>query len=134
MTKFLLISFFLASFFFFESSAQHFIGLTKEETKNLAKKSGYHPDEMVTAQSFDYLKFVNTEGTKTLVVFFNNESTAGSAKIICDYSEYDFVIAENDKNFNRSGKNLWEYKVGNEYFTIKLEETEWYFILRIKKK
>lgn len=134
MKNLLLISFLLLSFFVFESEAQHFIGSTKDETKLLAQKSGFFPDEMTKNQSFNYLKFVNSPGTKTLIVFFNDEQIATSSKIICDYSEYDFVVDANNKNYNKKGENEWEYKIANDYFTVDMEEKEWYFVLRVKKK
>ena len=124
----------LLSFFVFECNAQHFIGSTKEETRVVAKDSGFFPDEMTKSQVFNYLKFINSSGTKTLIVFFNEKQIATSSRIICDYSEYDFVIEANNKSFNKAGKNVWEYKVANDYFTVDMEEKEWYFILQIKKK
>jgi hypothetical protein len=133
MKKAVLISCVVLMFFAFELTAQHFIGLSKEDTKVLARKSGYYPDEITKSQVFNYLKFVNSVNTKTLIVFFSEDDISQSCKIVCDYSEFDFVLDENKKNFKTTGKNKWEYKVKDESFEVLLEEQEWYFVQRVKK-
>lgn len=127
----------LAGILFFVCSnlmAQHFIGLNKDETHILAKSNGFFPDNMVTSKSFNYLKFVNHAGTKTLIVFFSDDQMASYTKTICDYSEYDFVIADLNKAYKKTKALHWTYKKNNEAFEVVLEELEWYFVVRVKKK
>ena len=134
MNKVFLLTGLFFLFFVSESGAQHFIGLDKNETRQLAKKSGYYPDNITTSQVFNYLKFVNSSDTKTLIVFFSDEDISTSFKIVCDYSEYDFITKEYNKIYKKTGKNHWEYKKGNDTFEVFLDEQDWYFVLRIKKK
>jgi hypothetical protein len=127
----------LTGILFFVSSdllAQHFIGLNKEETRILAKSNGFYADDMVVNQSFNYLKFVNHAGTKTLIVFFTDEDLASHSKMICDYSELDYVIADLNRDYQKADKDEWTYEIDNEVYFIVLEELEWYFTVRIKKK
>jgi hypothetical protein len=44
------------------------------------------------------------------------------------------MLSENKKNYKTTGKNKWEYKVKDESFEVLLEEEEWYFVQRVKKK
>lgn len=122
-------------FFLFSlsSNAQHFIGMDKEETKQLARKSGFYPDNLTVNQKFNYLKFVNSAETKTLIVFFSDEDIATHTRTVCDYSEYDFIIDDFNQDFTRKSKNLWEYSKENQIFEVSLEEKEWYFVVRTKK-
>jgi hypothetical protein len=122
-------------FFCFSLSAhaQHFIGLDKDETHQLARKSGFYPDNLTVNQRFNYLKFVNSAETKTLIVFFDNEDVATHTRTVCDYSEYDFIIDDFNQDFERKSKNLWKYNMNNQVFEVSLEEKEWYFVVRTKK-
>ena len=115
-------------------NTHHFIGLKKEETKVLSKSVGYFPDNVTTSQKFNYLKFVNAADTKTLIVFFSENNIATHTRIVCDYSEYDFIINDFNKEYKKRGKNLWEYRQGGEKYEVSLEEKEWYFVVRTKKK
>jgi hypothetical protein len=114
--------------------AQHFIGLSKTEAKTLARSSGFFPDNMTTSQSFNYTKYVNSADTKTLIVFFSEQDISTHTKMICDYSEYDILIRKYDSEYKRIAKHKWEYTANKEVFTVEIDEVEWYFTVRVKKK
>lgn len=125
----------LCMFFFFpEIQAQSYIGLEKDAVRALALKSGFYPDHMTTSQAFNYLKFVNNADTKTLIVFFSDDDISTHTRLVCDYSEYDFIIAENNRKYRKKGKSKWEFNEGNIKYVVTLEEKEWYFVLNTKKK
>jgi len=116
-------------------NGQHLIGLTKTETRLKVKTMGFFPDEMTTSKSFNYLKYVNHAGTKTLLVFFSDEGLSTHTRMVCDYAEYDFILDEldNNKDMKKKGKFRWIYKENREQFEVTLEEKEWYFVVRVKK-
>ncbi len=114
--------------------AQHYIGLTKEDTRLLARKSGFYPDNLTVSKKFNYLKFVNSADTKTLIVFFSDDDIATHTRTVCDYSEYDFILNEFNRDYEKVSKNIWHYELKGESFEVTLEEKEWYFVTRIKKK
>ncbi len=134
MKKVILYAVILMMFFISEIQAQSFIGLDKNSVRSLVRKSGYAQDNMTTSQVFNYLKFVNSAGTKTLIVFFSDDDISTHTRLVCDYSEYDFVIADNNKAYKKKGRNKWEYSEGKNNFEVTLEEKEWYFVLIVKKK
>ena len=134
MKKSLLIGLLIFVFLSNNLNAQHFIGIDKEKTKELAKEAGFYPDDVTKNQKFNYLKFVNSAGTKTFIVFFSDEDISVHTRTVCDYSEYDFIIRDFDKEYKKKDKFLWEYKVDKDAFNVTLEEEEWYFIVRVKKK
>ncbi len=114
--------------------AQHFIGLNKEETRVLARKTGFYIDDIIMNKKFNYLKFINSSNTKTLLVFFSDKDISTHTRMICDYSEYDAIISNCNEHYKKKRKNLWVYNVGKEIFKVTLEEEAWYFVLRVKKK
>lgn len=117
-----------------EISAQHYIGFDKDEVKKIARNSGFYHDDITVNQKFNYLKFVNSADTKTLIVFFDDDDIAKHVRIVCDYSEYDFVIKDFNDNYKKKEKFRWEYKKDGKTFNVTLEEEEWYFVVRVKKK
>lgn len=121
-------------FFFSETGAQSYIGLEKDDVRSLARKSGFYSDHITTSQSFNYLKFVNSADTKTLIVFFSDENISTHTRVVCDYSEYDFIRANYDSNYRKKGNNKWEFNEGINKYVVTLEEKEWYFVLNVKKK
>lgn len=134
MNKLLLYAGLLLFFLSPELAAQHYIGMGKMETKNLARESGFYLDRMTTSQKFNYLKFVNSSGTKTMIVFFDEKDIASHTRMVCDYSEYDFILEDYNRDYKKKGKTNWEYKINGASYEITLEEKEWYFVLRTKKK
>jgi len=114
--------------------AQHFIGLNKEDTPKEVRKSGFYPDNLTVSQKFNYLKFVNSSDTKTLIVFFSEDNISTHTRTVCDYSEYDHMLRDFNESYKKVSKNNWEYEVNSEKYEVTLEEKEWYFVIRIKKK
>lgn len=115
-------------------NAQHLIGLDKETTKQMARKSGFYLDNLTVSQKFNYLKFVNSANTKTLIVFFSDDDVSTHTRTVCDYGEYDFVLKDMNTNYNKVSDNTWTYENDGQDYEVILEEKEWYFVLRTKKK
>lgn len=119
---------------FTEVNAQHYIGLDKVETNTLARKSGFYKETLTTSQKFNYLKFVNSLETKTLIVFFSDEDIATHTRMVVDYSELDNMLGKLDRDYQKISKNSWEYIQEGQIFEVTVEEKEWYFVIRTKAK
>ncbi len=132
----LILTVFLALCGMLKSPGQHLIGFSKEEVLNIVRTEmkGFVPDNSAVNPSFNYLKFVNTPGTKTLIVFFNENNISANIRLICDYSELDFIKAEYNSIYKSAGKYKWEYKAGEYQYLITLEEKEWYFVVYVNEK
>jgi hypothetical protein len=116
--------------------AQHLIGIQKANAAEQVKKElkGFNLDTSSKNETFNYLKFINSSGTKTLLVFFSKENLSTHTRMVCDYSEFDFVLEDFKKKYKKTSKTSWEYSHEGEKFEITLEEKEWYFVLNTKKK
>ena len=117
-------------------SAQILIGIPKQGAEEYVRKEmkGFNLDNSSKNESFNYLKFLNTAGTKTLIVFFSEENISTHTRMICDYSEFDFIKEDYNKRYKKISKTSWEFTEGTEKFDITLEEKEWYFVVTTKKK
>ncbi len=119
-----------------QTSGQSIIGMTKEEVRVVVKKRNkkLSLDKTIVKQQFNYLKFVNRAATITYIVYFSDDDIAASTKMVCDYAEYDFVLDDLNEKYEKKGKRKWEYSNDMDTYTLVLEELEWYFTVRERKK
>ena len=118
------------------SYGQNLIGIPKSETVEYIRNElkGFNLDKNSKNESFNYLKFINSAGTKTLIVFFSDEDLSTHTRMVCDYSEWDFLREDYNKKYKKTGKTGWEYTDAGQEYIITLEEKEWYFVVTTKKK
>lgn len=110
------------------------IGLDKEDVKASVRKNhrGFALDQSIIKQQFNYLKFVNGSQTITWILYFSDSDKCTSTKMVCDYSEYDFVLEELDEECERVGAKEWQFQTQFGTYRITMEELDWYFTLREK--
>jgi hypothetical protein len=115
---------------------QHVIGIPKDKVVDFvnSEMKGFNLDNSSKNESYNYFKFVNSAGTKTLIVFFSEENVSVRTRMVCDFSEFDFVVEELNGKYKKITDTSWEYKVDDDYFIVNLEEKEWYFVVTTKKK
>jgi hypothetical protein len=117
--------------------AQSMIDLTKEEVRTLVKDhhKGFRRDKSVVNQRFNYLKYVNGLRTRTWVFYFTEEDVCRSTKMICDYGEYDEVLDDLNKAYEKVGESEWNYALKkSDTVQISLTRQEWYFTVREARK
>lgn len=112
------------------------IGMMKEEVKELVKKEhrDFSTDNSIVKQQFNYLKFVNGRQTITWIIYFSDDDICTSAKKVCDYIEYDFVLDALNENCRKQARQTWECSFGSQDYTVSLVEEDWYFTVRQKLK
>ena len=115
---------------------QHLIGIDKSMIPALVKKEmkGFNQDKSTINEKFNYLKFVNSAGTKTIIVFFDDRNISRSTRLICEFSELNTLLTQLNTTSKKTAENSWEYTVDNEKFEVTLEKKEWYFVISTKKK
>ena len=116
--------------------SQTMVGLSKEEVKAAVKKDHkkFHRDDSVIKQRFNYLKYVNGPRTKTWIIYFNEQDTCKTSKLVCDYSDFDKVFEEINSKYSKTGEMLWEFQLGSDTFQVELIKQEWYFTIRETRK
>jgi len=113
-----------------------FIGMARDEVKQLMKEDykDFSIDNSITKQEFNYLKFVNASQTITWIIYLSGDDICTSTKKVCDYLEYDRITDELNEMYGSDVEHQWEYSDENESYVISLEEKDWYFTLRERRK
>ncbi len=111
---------------------QSMIDLTKEEVrvKVKSKHKEFRKDHSVVNQRYNYLKYVNGLRTRTWILYFTPEDICRSTKLVCDYGEYDEVLEELNKAYEKTGEFEWSYKLKRDTIFVTLTRQEWYFTVR----
>lgn len=115
---------------------QHMIDLTKEEVLVLVKDNHkeFRRDKSVVNQRFNYLKYVNGLRSRTWIMYFTEEDICRSTKLVCDYGEFDEVLEELNKAYDKVGESEWAYELVSDTIYVKLVREEWYFTVREARK
>ena len=109
-------------------NAQHLIGFSKEKVQEIVRSEmkGLRLDNSSVNHSFNYLKFINAAGTKTLLVMFDEEDISTSVRLVSDYSDLNFIRSDYDSRYKKTGKESWEYVEENITYAVSMEKKEWY--------
>ena len=115
---------------------QSVIGMPKEELKVYMKENhrGFRLDNSVVKQRFNYLKYVNGLRTRTWIFYFTEEDICKTSKQVCEYGEFDKILAELNGSYEQVGESLWEYMLKRDTIRIILTKQEWYFTVREARK
>jgi hypothetical protein len=116
--------------------AKTVIGLSKEEVEKKVKNEyrEFRKDESVVRQRFNYLKYVNGMRTRTWIIYFTDEDTCKSSKLVCDYADYNEMLEDLNSKYTAVGQSLWEYTAGIDTIQVELIKQEWYFTVRESSK
>ena len=116
--------------------AQPVIGMSKEELKVFMKEKhrGFRLDNTVVKQRFNYVKYVNGLRTRTWIFYFNEDDYCKTSKQVCDYGEFDEILAELNESYETAGESRWEYLLEKDTVQVALTRQEWYFTVREARK
>ena len=108
------------------------IGMTKDDVQALVKKEyrDFATDNSIVRQQFNYLKYVNGRQTVTWIIYFSDDDICTSAKRVCDYTEYDFVLDALDDACKKVDKQTWKCRSGRKGYIVSLVEHDWYFTVQ----
>lgn len=138
MLRFLKILIFVPVLFLLEVPlrGQSLIDLSKEEVQSVIKDKylEYKRDNSVIRQQFNYLKYVNGLRTRTWIIYFTDEDTCRSTKMVCDYSEYNEVLEELNNKYRKLEESEWDYPLNKDTIQVILTRQEWYFTVREARK
>jgi hypothetical protein len=132
----IILGIFILLSFQIEAQQQSFVRLTKEEVKERLNKDyrNFSMDKSVVKQQFNYLKYVNGSQTITWIFYFSDKDLCTSTKKVCDYAEYDFILAELNEQCEQVDDANWEFSDDDREFTFTLIEQDWYFTIREREK
>lgn len=116
--------------------SQTMVGLSKEEVKAAVKKDHkkFRKDDSVIKQTFNYLKYVNGNRTKTWIIYFTDQDICRTSKIVFDYSYLNDVLEDINTKYRQTGEFLWEFENQSDTIQVEVLKQEWYFSVRERKK
>lgn len=116
--------------------AQSMIDLPIEEVRVLVKSKHkeFRRDNSVVNQRYNYLKYVNGLKTRTWILYFTDENICKTTKLVCDYGEFDEVLEELNKAYEKVDESVWGYKLEGDTIQVTLTRQEWYFTVREARK
>jgi len=120
----------------YQADAQSMIGRHKDDVQAIINKNyrEFKRDNSVVKQQFNYLKFVNSDRTRTWILHFTHEDICKTSKLVCDYSEFDRVVEKLSTSHTKTGDSEWEYVSRQDTIQVSLIKQEWYFTVRETRK
>ena len=116
-------------------SSQHFIGLDKDEVRQLVARfhEEFIEDESVRNPVYDLIRYTDLLENQTLLFVFDEDGKCRYFKHICDYSLLDEMIRKLDGKFEKQDDDGWFYEHQGQTYQITLKKEEWYFVLDTRK-
>ena len=118
------------------AAGQSMVGRQKDDVRAIINENykEFKRDNSVTKQQFNYLKFVNSDRTRTWILHFSDEDICKTSKLVCDYSEFDRVVEKLSSSHKKTGDSEWEYLSRRDTIQVSLSKQEWYFTVRETRK
>jgi len=119
-----------------ELSAQNFIGMHKDNIKDLMKKSypALKLNTNVVNHDYKYLKYEDKINEITVLFFLSDDDKCTLVRRMCDYANINDELQVLNSKYKPAGKNTWIYEDGGKKYLVTLEEGEWYFTITTKLK
>jgi hypothetical protein len=134
MIKFLTITLFCSIFLTNIFSQDNYIGLSRSDI--IKKMKNEKPDfikQKVINRSYNYLKYMDTMGERTILIFLSEDNRCTHVKLMSHYVHLGSTIDSLNKEYKKIDKHQWKYTVDGEEILVKLEKGEWFFTVITKK-
>lgn len=120
----------------FVGDAPGFIGMHKNEIIEAMKKEhrDFVRDDTFVNRSFNYLKFVDRYGERTLLFFLSDEDFCTSIRLMCDYADIDVTLNELNSSFHKLNDSTWMNSGNGDHYRISLKKGEWFYTVTTKKE
>ncbi len=120
----------------FNSAAQNYIGMQKDELIKLMNetKPTFKLDKNAINRSYNYIKFVDKTTEQTILFFLSEKNYCTYVRWISDYSNLNDIISELNKKYKKKDEKTWYYSDSGQDYVVTLEENEWFFTVSIRKK
>ena len=118
----------------FNSHAQNYIGLHKDEIMQLMRenKRNFRLNTSNINNTYNYLKYEDKISEQTMLFFLSKNDTCKYVRLMSDYSNLNDVINVLDSSYKKAGKDKWTYVDKGKDYIVKMEEGDWYFTVTFK--
>lgn len=96
-------------------------------------KPNFNQQDVINKQ-YDYLKYEDNMGERTILFFLSNKKQCTKIKLMSDYSYLDQTIDSLNEHYQKIKKHKWKYTRNGEDYVIQLKQKKWYFTLVSQKR
>ena len=123
-----------AIFMVFNSHAQNYIGLHKDEIIQLMheNKRNFRLNTSNINNTYNYLKYEDKISEQTMLFFLSKNDTCKYVRLMSDYSNLNDVLNDLDTKYKKAGKDKWTYVDKGKDYVVEMSEGDWYFTVTIK--
>ena len=115
------------------SFGQNLIGYSYNNIKKYMRENCQDMNsEKVTNNTYNYLKYIDSGGSQTLLFFLNNDSICTATRSVCDYSIKSEKVKEFDTIYKKSDTNKWIDKRNGKDYLVEIKDEKWSFIILIE--
>jgi hypothetical protein len=120
----------------FKINAQNYIGMDKDEIiKDMnASHRSFKLNTSAVNPYYKYLKFEDNINEITILFFLSDSDKCTLVRKMCDYANINDEIKDLNQKYKKLGKNKWTYSEKGKFYSVTLEESEWYFTISTKQK
>jgi len=115
---------------------QNLIGYHKSDIIKIMKEkqSVYSLDNQAINPVYNYLKYVDALGNRTLLFFLSEEDICTYFKLMSDYAYFKSTRKRMDKKFIRLNDSIWVQRINKKEYIKKLKKEEWFFTVTTRPK
>ena len=115
--------------------AQVYIGKNKDRVRQLMKENrkDLFVDESSRNTVYNLLKYVDNNGTQTMLFVFDDKDICQYYQLTCDYALLKKIQKELDEKHTKSEEGLWHFTEEGKKFQVTLKKQEWFFSVLTKE-
>jgi len=135
MIRYPLILVLLVCTVYISSAQDDFIGRHKDEVTQImsSARTDVHIDQSSKNTVYNLLKYVDRDGTQTILYVFDDTDICKFYKTIYDYTYLRQVEKDLNRKYLKAGSGIWYFGTGENQYLLTLKKEKWYFSVLVKK-
>jgi hypothetical protein len=116
--------------------AQNLIGYHKSEIIKIMQEnqSVYSLDNQTKNPVYNYLKYVDGLGSRTILFFLSDGDTCTYYKLISDYAYLKSIQKSMDEKYRNLNDSTWVQKINKKEYLKRLRREKWFFTVTTRLK
>jgi hypothetical protein len=98
----------------------------------IENERGLHEDKTSRNSLYNMVKYVDNNGSQTLIYVFSDQDTCRYSKWMCDYSMLNKVVDGLNEEYEATAEDSWHYSHEGKDYRITLKTGDWFFTITTK--
>ena len=135
MKLIIIIRLFLLLSFNYDQSDLNYIGETGSSIREKLekKKTDFHFDKEFDNGRVKFLKYIDSNGDKTLIFVMNDEGRCEYFVIMYDYTYLRDIRDKLNREYISTSDSTWNAEKNGEKFEIRMKKRDWFFTVVTRK-